>query len=257
MSARGSKFLRRSLATVAAAVALLAASSFFFGFFIYFQLKSAEGSGNVVWTGISSNRGAFTLDYERFPAIFDVALAKTWGRGIPGVHRARIGQRLEIRCITMGGAPSAWAWPSMWWFQVAKQDFRAPIPTVATTAPTTAPAITYPLHLSHFSIPYWFLLLPVAIYAVYRLVDLPNQRLRKRFAAGQCLACGYDLRYTPDRCPECGLVPTGLAPPRRSLPFRAPAAIGAPLWWRICFYPGFFGLFTITFRWSYFWYYQK
>ncbi|MDB5329452.1 MAG: hypothetical protein JWP03_603 [Phycisphaerales bacterium] len=36
---------------------------------------------------------------------------------------------------------------------------------------------------------------------------LRRQTLEHRNKFGRCLACGYDLCATPDRCPECGSVP--------------------------------------------------
>jgi hypothetical protein len=55
--------------------------------------------------------------------------------------------------------------------------------------------------------PAWFLVAVSLPLPVWRAVTtIKASRLRRRAASGQCLKCGYDLRATPGRCPECGAI---------------------------------------------------
>jgi hypothetical protein len=53
----------------------------------------------------------------------------------------------------------------------------------------------------HWSVVAAFALLPTIV--AFRQVRAVRRR-RQRSRLGLCLACGYDLRASPDRCPECG-----------------------------------------------------
>jgi hypothetical protein len=51
--------------------------------------------------------------------------------------------------------------------------------------------------------------LTVAVLAALPLWTFALRTLRRTRRAGFCGACGYDLRATPGRCPECGRVQEG------------------------------------------------
>jgi hypothetical protein len=53
-------------------------------------------------------------------------------------------------------------------------------------------------------IPMWAMTVLSAILPIIGLAR--NMQLRRRKRVGLCAKCGYDLRATPDRCPECGTI---------------------------------------------------
>jgi predicted amidophosphoribosyltransferase len=49
------------------------------------------------------------------------------------------------------------------------------------------------------------LLFPMILGSVCPILWLRNRKNPAK--NGACPVCGYDLRATPDRCPECGAIP--------------------------------------------------
>jgi hypothetical protein len=69
-------------------------------------------------------------------------------------------------------------------------------------------------------VPAWIPVLAFALFPIARFSMTRRRRERWRILRGLCPRSGYDLRSTPNRCPECGTTPkknpasTGTAIPR-------------------------------------------
>lgn len=57
-------------------------------------------------------------------------------------------------------------------------------------------------------VPYWPVVLATSILPLRWSARRLRTHSRSRLA--RCVECGYDLRTTPGRCPECGRIPAGV-----------------------------------------------
>ena len=66
---------------------------------------------------------------------------------------------------------------------------------------------TTPVRQRAWWVSHWVICAATIPLPLWCSVGLSKRKRRQRLKEGRCLACGYDLRGTPNRCPECGTVP--------------------------------------------------
>lgn len=91
--------------------------------------------------------------------------------------------------------------PAIWWDPPA--HYFAGVGYDASTQNWTYPGGTQIFkRTTDFDAPFWLIVLMLFVPSIVALARKSRRRKRLRF--GRCLSCGYDLRGSSGRCPECG-----------------------------------------------------
>ena len=196
--------MRRKLFTILAAVSALSAVALGFAGVRSFILEdywfyegftpAAGGGGHVHAVTVRLSRGGVRWDFQREPDLSAKQMQALHGMSMqsasmPGIeHQAAPPRELRLDHNSFGAWAGRLGWGFEQWSDLHGYSFPGAPPTRYTS----------------FIFPIWF---PTLLLAIWPGLRLRRWRIvRRRSKMGLCTTCGYDLRATPQRCPECGTV---------------------------------------------------
>ncbi|HEY8668356.1 MAG TPA: hypothetical protein VIL86_17025 [Tepidisphaeraceae bacterium] len=198
--------MRRKLFTIGAGISLLlliatvtlGVRGYFRGDDLHYQrlTHSSGGWGHLYWLDFQSSRGRLGLNGARLNVLTDEAwnpLRDVYAQRLHYVGYEPID--LKVGDDRLGGVAGRIGFG----LETYSGYSRKPINPFGYAR---AISILFPA---------WFLALLFSLLPALRLRRWILDRQRNR--PGFCRTCGYDLRATPERCPECGMEVPAPAPP--------------------------------------------
>ena len=169
--------MRRKLSTLAAALSLaLCVATAVLWVRSYSQFDSFFVSNGQRWCCIDSHRGSLSL------------VTIWWRSGV--VEHWKVAHSPRPALIRYEDVAPRW---HVFGFQHVRAQL---VVERGDTAPN--------LILNAYSVPFWSVCLLFFIATILLTRSLLRASAKQ---TGRCALCGYDLRASPDRCPECGHVP--------------------------------------------------
>ena len=121
-------------------------------------------------------------------------------------------RRIQFVCDDAGPVPVATKPPEVSegpWFGYSTRTLRSIASEKAERVPRFRTSLAGPPSrraIEHqIDAPYWLMVLIMSLLTLAAVYIRRRSHLSR--AAGLCPSCGYDLRATPDQCPECGAEP--------------------------------------------------
>ena len=176
------------------AVAVLWARSYWWIDEARYVVAEAEG-GQTIWS-LNSDCGKLHFQRQRWTPV----QADDPGAGPPGFH-AQASFIPRVR--------GAWGAPGFR-FGEFRMGQAADIMTTSYPERTTSGSVRRRMSWKWLHVPDWAIVVATAIMPLWGALRMTRRRCdARRRRPGLCRSCGYDLRATPDRCPECGAVQPG------------------------------------------------